>query len=81
MLVQAGIESKLFIEGAELITQFESEIDDYPEYVCCSCECLYQRKYLTKVKLSNNPSSHVWPRLSLFYAAKIPPLIRKTCGT
>ena len=35
---------KLLIERAQLITQFESEVDDYPEHVCCSCECLYQRK-------------------------------------
>ena len=44
---------KLLIERAQLITQFESEVDDYPEHVCCSCECLYQRKSVTKVKLSD----------------------------
>ena len=48
VLIHAGVENKLFIEHAQLITQYEREIDDYPEHLCCSCECLYQRKSVTK---------------------------------
>ena len=44
VLTHAGVENNLLIEHAQLITQFESEVDDYPEHVCCSCDCLYQRK-------------------------------------
>ena len=40
VLTHAGVENNLLIEHAELITQFECEVDDYPENVCCSCECL-----------------------------------------
>ena len=63
VLTHAGVENKLLIEHAQLITQFESEVDDYHEHVCCSCECLYQRKSVTKVKLSDKLGNAVWPRL------------------
>ena len=46
-LVQPGIETKLLTKHAQLITELEKEIDDYPEHMCCSCECLYQRKSVT----------------------------------
>ena len=55
-----------------LITQFESEVDDYPEHVCCSCECLYQRKSVTKVKLSDKLGNAVWPRLKEFILGQCP---------
>ena len=48
VLTHAGVENKLLIEHAQLITQYEREIDDYPEHVCCSCECLYQRKFVSE---------------------------------
>ena len=63
VLIHAGVENKLLIEHAHLITQYEREIDDYPEHVCCSCECLYQRKSVTKVKLPDKLGNAVWPRL------------------
>ena len=63
---------KLLIELAQLITQFESEVDDYPEHVCCSCECLYQRKSVTKVKLSDKLGNAVWPRLKEFILGQCP---------
>ena len=58
------IENKLLIEHAQLITQFENEIDEYPEhvYMCCSCECLYQRKSVVKVKLADKLGNGVWSR-------------------
>ena len=63
---------KLLIERAQLITQFESEVDDYPEHVCCSCECLYQRKSVTKAKLSDKLGNAVWPRLKEFILGQCP---------
>ena len=63
---------KLLIERAQLITQFESEVDDYPKHVCCSCECLYQRKSVTKVKLSDKLGNAVWPRLKEFILGQCP---------
>ena len=72
VLTHAGVENKLLIEHAQLITQFESEVDDYPEHVCCSCECLYQRKSVTKVKLSDKLGNAVWPRLKEFILGQCP---------
>ena len=63
---------KLLIECAQLIIQFESEVDDYPEHVCCSCECLYQRKSVPKVKLSDKLGNAVWPRLKEFILGQCP---------
>ena len=36
-LVKPGIETQLLTKHAQLITELEKEIDDYPEHVCCSC--------------------------------------------
>ena len=72
VLTHAGVENKLLIEHAQLITQFEREVDDYPEHVCCSCECLYQRKSVTKVKLSDKLGNAVWPRLKEFILGQCP---------
>ena len=72
VLTHAGVENKLLIEHAQLITQFESEVDDYTEHVCCSCECLYQRKSVTKVKLSDKLGNAVWPRLKEFILGQCP---------
>ena len=72
VLTHAGVENKLLIEHAQLITQFESEVDDYHEHVCCSCECLYQRKSVTKVKLSDKLGNAVWPRLKEFILGQCP---------
>ena len=65
-IVQPGIEIQLLIKHAQLITELEKESGDDPEHVCCSCECLYQRKNVTRVKLSDNLSEDVWPRLKQY---------------
>ena len=62
-LIQPGIELQLLTKHAQLIAKLEKEIDDYPEHVCWSCECLYQKKSVTHVKFSDNLSRDVWPRL------------------
>ena len=54
VLVKPGVENQLLVTHAKLITQLEIEIDDYPEHVRIRCQCLYQRKSVTKVKLSDS---------------------------
>ena len=72
MLRQPHLESQLLITHAELITRLEKEIYDFPEHVCCSCQRLHQRKCVTRVKLSDDLSSEVWPRLKSFILQQNP---------
>ena len=65
-LLQPGVEIQLLTKHVQLITELEKEINDYLEHVCCSCECLHQRKSITQVKLSDNLSRDVWPRLKQY---------------
>ena len=58
-----NLESKLIIAHSKLITEFDKDINDYPIHACCSCDCLHQRKSVTRVKLTDNLSTEVWPRL------------------
>ena len=69
---QPNRELQLLITHAGLITELEKEIDDFPEYACCSCERLNQRKSLTVVKLSDDLGNHVWPRLKSFILQQTP---------
>ena len=45
-----GMEAYLKVKHAELITNFEKEVGDDPEFACCSCESLFQRKNVTSLK-------------------------------
>ncbi len=63
MLRQPNLQSQLLSTHAHLITQLEKEIDDFPDNACCSCERLHQRKSVTRVTLTDELSSDVWPRL------------------
>ena len=72
VLVKPGVENQLLVTHAKLIAQLEKEIDDYPEHVCVSCQCLYQRKSVTKVELSDNLSSNVWPRIKDYVLGQNP---------
>ena len=38
MLRNPNLESHLLITHAKIINDFEKEIEDFPEYACCSCE-------------------------------------------
>ena len=71
-LRQPNLETQLFITHAGLIAELEKEIDDFPEYICCSCERLHQRKSVTVVKLNDNLSNDVWPRLKSFILKQTP---------
>ena len=72
MLRQPHLESQLVITHAGLISRLEKEIDDFPELVSCSCERLHQRKFVTRVKLSDNLGSEVWLRLKSFVLQQDP---------
>ena len=63
MLRQPHLASQLLFTHAQLIARLEKEIDDFPELACCSYERPHQRKSVTRVKLSDNLSSEVWPAL------------------
>ena len=52
-LRQPDLEDKLVFTHAALITEFEKEIDDFPEHACC-CERLSQRKSMSVVSFSDN---------------------------
>ena len=45
-----GVEPYLKVKHAELFTNFEKEVGDDPEFACCSCERLFQRKNITSMK-------------------------------
>ena len=66
------LESQLVVRHAKLITQLDKHINDYPEYVCCSCEQLHQRKSVTRVNISDNLGSEVWERLKSFILQQNP---------
>ncbi len=72
VLRQPNLESQLQITHAHVITQLEKEIDDFPDNVCCSCERLHQRKSVMRVKLTDELSSDVWPRLKNFILERNP---------
>ena len=46
------IEAYMHIEYAKLISKLEMKMADDPEFPCCSCERLMQRKQVTDLKLS-----------------------------
>ena len=43
VLRQPNLEAQLLITHAELISQLENEVQDFPEHACCSCERLHQQ--------------------------------------
>ena len=73
-LRQPNLETQRLITHAGLIAVLEKEIDDFLEHPCCSCERLrlHQRKSVTVVKLNENLSNNVWPRLKSFILKQTP---------
>ena len=72
MLRQPNLEAQLLISRAELISQLEDEVQGFPEYACCSCERLHQRKRLTRVNLSDELSHDVRPQLKSYILEQTP---------
>ena len=76
------VESSLLLTHAQLIADYDKVLDDHAEHVCCSCERLYQRKSVSRVKLSDNLGTMVWPTLKayievLYMCTYCKPLIKK----
>ncbi len=72
VLRRPHLESRLLIAHAQLISQLEKEINDFPDHACCSCDRLHQRKSVTRVKFSDDLGSEVWPRLKSFILERSP---------
>ena len=74
VLRQPNLEAQLLISHAELISQLEDEVQDFPEYACCRCQCerLHQRKSLTRINLSDDLSHDVWPHLKSYMLEQTP---------
>ena len=70
--VLRNVEARLLIKHAQVISDLEKEIDDDPEHACCSCERLHQRKSVTRVKLSDNLGTEVWPALKAYISEQNP---------
>ena len=61
MSVPQSLETQFLIKHAQTISDLQKEIDDDPVHPCCSCEHLQQRNCVTRVSLSDNLGSKVWP--------------------
>ena len=59
-----GLEAERQVKHASVITQFEEELNDDPEYACCSCEHLHQWKAVPSMKNSCQIfTSPIWQQL------------------
>ena len=55
------LETTLQLQHSLVISQLEKEWNDNAENVCCSCQCLFQRKSVTRVKFSDDLGhSEIW---------------------
>ena len=59
-------ESRLLVANAILINDYEKQLLDDPDHVCCSSERLHRRKSVSKLLVSGNLGSIVWPKLKAF---------------
>ena len=66
---ELGLESEILLKHAKIVSDLEKQISDFAINECCSCECLYQRKAVTRIKLSDNLGGTVWSRLKDHIAA------------
>ena len=67
------LEAQLQVKYAEVITTFEKQINDDPEYACCSCERLHQCKNVTSLKQSNKKfNSDMWQQVKRYIVKQNP---------
>ena len=66
------VESSLLLTHAQLIADYNKVVDDHAKHVCCSCERLYQRKSFSRVNLSDNLGTVVWPTLKAYIVENNP---------
>ena len=62
------LESELIIDNAEMIFQLDKLLADNPEFACCSCERLFQRKNVTAFFMSDSKkfTSDIWQILKAY---------------
>ena len=48
------------VEYATIIDKYEKELEDYEMVPCVSCECLFSRSKVTKVKLTDDLGDAVY---------------------
>ena len=59
-------QSQLLLTNATAIKAYEKKLREDPDCACFSCERLFVRSGVSKVKLSDELGSEVWPRLNAF---------------
>ena len=59
------LEAKLLKENINLIAEFQKEISDQNEHVCCSCRQLMRRSNMAKV-FDKDKESEAWKELEAF---------------
>ena len=62
------IESELVVKHAGMIAELEKKLGDNPEFACCSCEQLLQRKSVTAFEFSESTkfTSNKWHELKAY---------------
>ena len=59
------LEAKLLKENGNLISEFQKEISDPNEHVCCSCRWLMRHSNMAKV-FDKDKESEVWKEIEAF---------------
>ena len=68
-----NLETTLQLQHALVISQLEKEWNDDAENVCCSCQCLFQRKSVTKANFSKHFDSDIGSELVDYILKHTPP--------
>ena len=68
-----NLETTLQLQHALVISKLEKEWNDDAENVCCSCQCLFQRKSVTKVNFSKHFDSDIGSELVDYILKHTPP--------
>ena len=79
-LKDPDIEARLIKDNIHLIAQYEKEISDQNENVCCGCRRLQRRKNMTEVKDTDKTrQSQVWKELEAFLTQYDPSFKSRIC--
>ena len=68
-----NLETTLQLQHALVISQLEKEWNDDAENMCCSCQCLFQRKSVTKANFSKHFDSDIGSELVDYILKHTPP--------
>ena len=59
-LEKPDMEMRLRVHSAEVFTDYQNAVNDYPKNVCCSCQQLHQKKNVTVVRFDDHLGKAVW---------------------